>query len=60
MKEKSWTCKDPEKEKNVSQEEIASRTRAWYGVEMEIPAEIEVLVAAMMIEESLADDKVAV
>ena len=50
---------------NVSAEEIARRTRAWYQVDveildMEIPAEVEVPVAAMMIEESLADDNVAV
>jgi len=45
---------------NVSQDEIAARTRAWYGFEMEIPAESEVPVAVIMVEESLADDKVAV
>jgi PhnB protein len=45
---------------NVSQEEIARRTRAWYQVDMEIPDDIEVPVAAMMIEETLADDNVAV
>jgi hypothetical protein len=45
---------------NVSQDEIARRTRAWYQVELEIPAEVEVPVAALMIEESLAGDNVAV
>jgi len=45
---------------NVSAEEIARRTRAWYQVDMEIPAEAEVPVAAMMIEETLAGDSVAV
>ena len=45
---------------NVSQDEIARRARAWYQVEMEIPAEVEIPVAAMMIEETLADDNVAV
>jgi PhnB protein len=45
---------------NISQEEIARRTRAWHQVDMEIPADVEVPVAAMMIEETLADDNVAV
>jgi PhnB protein len=45
---------------NVSQEEIARRTRAWYQVDMEIPADVEVPVAAIMIEETLAGDNVAV
>jgi hypothetical protein len=50
---------------NVSPEEIARRTRAWYQVDLEmvdleIPAEVEVPVAAMMIEETLAGDNVAV
>ena len=45
---------------NVSQEEIVRRTRAWHQVDMEIPADVEVPVAAMMIEETLADDNVAV
>ncbi len=45
---------------NVSQDEIARRTRAWYQVDMEIPDEVEVPVAAMMLEETLADESVAV
>ena len=45
---------------NVSQEEIARRARAWHQVDMEIPAEVEVPVAAMMAEETLAGDNVAV
>jgi PhnB protein len=45
---------------NVSQEEIARRARAWYQVDMEIPADVEVPVAAMMVEETLAGDNVAV
>ena len=45
---------------NLSQEEIARRARAWYQVDMEIPEEVEVPVAAMMAEETLADAHVAV
>ena len=45
---------------NVSQDEIARRSRAWYQVDLEIPAEVEVPVAAMMVEETLADESVAV
>ena len=45
---------------NVSQEEIARRTRAWYQVDVEIPAEAEVPVAVVMAEETLADENVAV
>jgi PhnB protein len=45
---------------NVSQEEIARRARAWYQVDMEMPEEFEVSVAAMMVEETLADENVAV
>jgi len=45
---------------NVSQDEIARRTRAWYQVDMGIPDEVEIPVAAMMIEESLAGASVAV
>jgi len=45
---------------NVSQDEVARRSRAWYQVDMEIPAEMEIPVAAMMVEETLADDNVAV
>ena len=45
---------------NVSQDEVARRTRAWYQVDMEIPDEVEVPVAAMMHEETLADESVAV
>jgi hypothetical protein len=45
---------------NVSQEEIARRARAWYQVDMEIPAEVEVSVAVMMAEETLAGENVAV
>ena len=45
---------------NVSQDEVARRSRAWYQVDMEIPAEVEIPVAAMMVEETLADDNVAV
>ena len=45
---------------NVSQEEVARRTRAWYQVDLEIPAEVEVPIAAMMAEETLADENVAV
>lgn len=45
---------------NVSQDEIAHRARAWYQVDMEIPAEVEVPVAAMMAEETLAGESVAV
>lgn len=45
---------------NVSQDEVARRSRAWYQVDMEIPAEMEIPVAAMMVEETLADDNLAV
>jgi len=45
---------------NVSQDEVARRARAWYQVDMEIPAEVDIPVAAMMVEETLADDNVAV
>ena len=45
---------------NVSQDEIARRARAWYQADLEIPAEVEVPVAAMMIEETLAEENVAV
>ena len=45
---------------NVSQDEVARRARAWYQADIEIPAEIEVPVAAMMAEETLADENVAV
>jgi len=45
---------------NVSQDEIARRARAWYRVEVEIPDEVQIPVAAMMAEETLADDSVAV
>ena len=45
---------------NVSQDEIARRAHAWYQVDMEIPAEAEVPVAAIMVEETLADESVAV
>jgi len=45
---------------NVSQDEVARRSRAWYQVDMEIPAELEIPVAAMMVEETLAEDNVAV
>jgi PhnB protein len=45
---------------NVSQDEIARRARAWYQVDVEVPAEIEVPVVAMMAEETLADEIVAV
>ena len=48
------------KVENVSQEEIARRARAWNQVDMEIPDEVEVPVAAMMAEETLADENVAV
>jgi len=54
------------KVENVSQEEVARRARAWYQpeieqhAEVEIPADVEVPVAAMMAEETLADEKVAV
>jgi len=36
------------------------RARAWYQADVEIPAEVEIPVAAMMAEETLADDNVAV
>jgi PhnB protein len=51
---------------NVSQEEVTRRARAWYQPEIEqpgeyeIPADVEVPVATMMVEETLADDNVAV
>jgi len=45
---------------NVAQDEIARRTRAWYQVEVDIPAEVEIPVAAMMAEETLAGESVAV
>jgi PhnB protein len=45
---------------NVSHEEVARRSRAWYQVDVDIPAEVEVPVAAMMAEETLAEDNVAV
>jgi PhnB protein len=51
---------------NVSQEEIARRARAWYqpvieeAAGVEIPDDVEVPVATMMIEETLADTNVAV
>ena len=45
---------------NVSQDEIARRARAWYQEDVEIPAEVEVPVAAMMVEETLAEENVAV
>lgn len=51
---------------NVTQDEIARRARAWYQpvgeslTEVEIPAEVEVPVAAMMMEETLAGDNFAV
>ena len=45
---------------NVSQDEVTRRARAWYQPEVEIPAEVEVPVAAMMAEETLADKSVAV
>lgn len=45
---------------NVAQDEIARRARAWYGVEVDIPAEAEIPVAAMMAEETLAGAGVAV
>jgi PhnB protein len=51
---------------NLSQDEITRRAHAWYQplveapAEIEIPAEGEVAVAAMMIEEKLAGDSFAV
>ena len=45
---------------NLSQDEIARRAAAWYQVDVEIPAEVEVPVAAMMAEETLAGESVAV
>jgi hypothetical protein len=51
---------------NLSQEEIARRARAWYQpeigslAEVEIPDEVQIPVATMMIEETLAGDNVAV
>jgi hypothetical protein len=45
---------------NVSQDEIARRARAWYQVDMEIPDDVEMPVATMMIEETLAGNNVAV
>ena len=51
---------------NVSQDEIARRARAWCQpeigsmAEVEIPDEVQIPVATMMIEETLADDNVAV
>ena len=45
---------------NVSQDEVVRRARAWYQVDMEIPADVEIPVAAMMVEETLAGDNVAV
>lgn len=51
---------------NVTQDEIARRASAWYQAsiaspaEFEIPDEVEGPVAKMMIEETLADDNVAV
>jgi PhnB protein len=50
----------------LSQDEITRRAQAWYQplieapAEFAIPAEVEVPVAAIMIEETLAGDKVAV
>ena len=45
---------------NVSQDEVARRARAWYQVDMEIPSEVEIPVAAMMAEETLAEENAAV
>ena len=45
---------------NVAQDEIARRARAWYQVEVDIPFEVEIPVAAMMAEETLAGASVAV
>jgi PhnB protein len=48
------------KTENVPQDEIARRARAWYQLEVDIPAEVEIPVAAMMAEETLAGKSVAV
>ncbi len=45
---------------NVSQDEVARRSRAWYQADVEIPAEVEIPVAAMMVEETLAEENAAV
>jgi PhnB protein len=45
---------------NVTQDEIARRAKAWYQADIELPLEAEIPVAAAIIEETLADDSVAV
>jgi PhnB protein len=45
---------------NVSQDEIARRAKAWYQVAAEVPAEAEYPVDALLTEETLAQNYVAV
>lgn len=45
---------------NVSQDEIARRAKAWYQVAAEVSAEAEYPVDAILTEETLAQDNVAV
>lgn len=45
---------------NVSQEEIARRTKAWYQVATEVPVDAEYPVEAYLTQETLADNFVAV
>ena len=48
------------KVENLSQDEIARRAQAWYPAAVEASAELEVPAEAMMVQETLADEYVAV
>jgi len=48
------------KVENLSQDEISRRTQAWYATDVEVSAELEAPFEALLAEETLADEYVAV
>jgi len=48
------------KVENLSQEEVSRRAQAWYAADVTLPAEPEVPFEALLTEETLADEYVAV